>query len=105
MTALFEGLTHWHWLGLGFVLLAIEVMGSMGFLLWTGIAALEVGILLLIWPFGSPLAWNHALRVTVDGEGLCDVDGLDARASRYRCTAAITLEPLSNDIAVNGSFS
>ena len=25
MTALFEGLTHWHWLGLGFVLLAIEV--------------------------------------------------------------------------------
>ncbi|WP_448677678.1 hypothetical protein [Delftia acidovorans] len=60
---------------------------------------------LLIWPFGSPLAWNHALRVTVDGEGLCDVDGLDARASRYRCTAAITLEPLSNDIAINGSFS
>src|SRR5260370_25178091 len=39
---------------------------------------------LLSWPFGSPLAWNHALRVTVDGEGLCDVDGLDARASRYR---------------------
>ncbi len=27
------------------------------------------------------------------------------RASRYRCTAAITLEPLSNDIAINGSFS
>ena len=52
MTALFEGLTHWHWLGLGFVLLAIEVLGSVGFLLWTGIAALEVGILLLIWPFG-----------------------------------------------------
>ena len=23
----------------------------------------------------------------------------------YRCTAAITLEPLSNDIAINGSFS
>ena len=52
MTALFEGLTHWHWLGLGFVLLAIEVMGSVGFLLWTGIAALEVGLLLLVWPFG-----------------------------------------------------
>lgn len=52
MTALFEGLTHWHWLGLGFVLLAIEVLGSVGFLLWTGIAALEVGLLLLVWPFG-----------------------------------------------------
>ena len=40
MTALLEGLTHWHWLGLGFVLLAIEVLGSVGFLLWTGIAEL-----------------------------------------------------------------
>ncbi len=50
MTALFEGLTHWHWLGLGFALLAIEVLGSVGFLLWTGIAALEVGLLLLVWP-------------------------------------------------------
>ncbi|MFQ1879873.1 NfeD family protein [Aeromonas veronii] len=52
MITLFEGLTHWHWLGLGFVLLAIEVLGSVGFLLWTGIAALEVGLLLLVWPFG-----------------------------------------------------
>ncbi|MFM1681832.1 NfeD family protein [Aeromonas salmonicida] len=52
MTALLEGLTHWHWLGLGFILLAIEVLGSVGFLLWTGIAALEVGLLLLLWPFG-----------------------------------------------------
>ena len=52
MTARLEGLTHWHWLGLGFILLAIEVLGSVGFLLWTGIAALEVGLLLLIWPFG-----------------------------------------------------
>jgi len=52
MITLFEGLSHWHWLGLGFMLLAIEVLGSVGFLLWTGLAALEVGILLLIWPFG-----------------------------------------------------
>ena len=51
MTALFEGLTHWHWLGLGFVLLAIEVLGSVGFLLWTGIAALEVGLILLLFVF------------------------------------------------------
>ncbi len=34
------------------MLLAIEVLGSVGFLLWTGIAALEVGLLLLVWPFG-----------------------------------------------------
>ena len=52
MTDLLEGLTHWHWLGLGFALLAIEVLGSVGFLLWTGIAAIEVGVLLLLWPFG-----------------------------------------------------
>lgn len=61
---------------------------------------------LLIWPFGSqsPLAWNHALRVTVDDEGLCDVDGIDARGSQYRCMATITLEP-RNGIAVNDGFS
>lgn len=57
MIALLEGLTYWHWLGLGFALLAIEVMGAAGFLLWTGIAALEVGILLLIWPFGWEMQW------------------------------------------------
>lgn len=60
---------------------------------------------LLVWPFGSPLAWNHALRVTVDDKGLCDAQGIDARGSRYRCTATITLEPLSNDLANNDRFS
>ncbi|WP_024798813.1 NfeD family protein, partial [Salmonella enterica] len=29
-----------------------SLVGSVGFLLWTGIAALEVGLLLLVWPFG-----------------------------------------------------
>ncbi|MGL5225038.1 MAG: NfeD family protein [Aeromonas sp.] len=52
MMSVFEGLTYWHWLGLGLILLAIEVLGTVGFLLWTGIAALEVGLLLLVWPFG-----------------------------------------------------
>ncbi|MBM9538927.1 NnrS family protein, partial [Desulfobulbus alkaliphilus] len=60
MTALFEGLTHWHWLGLGFVLLAIEVLGSVGFLLWTGIAALEVGLILLLWLL-LPGSWANSL--------------------------------------------
>ncbi|MGL5660892.1 MAG: NfeD family protein, partial [Aeromonas sp.] len=52
MISLLEGLTYWHWLGLGLILLACEVLGSLGFLLWTGIAALEVGLLLLVWSFG-----------------------------------------------------
>ena len=29
MTALLEGLTHWHWLGLGFILLAALLPKSM----------------------------------------------------------------------------
>lgn len=50
-------LSHWHWLGLGFALLAIEVLGSVGLFLWTGIAALEVGLLLLVVPFGWQGQW------------------------------------------------
>lgn len=60
---------------------------------------------LLIWPFGSPLAWSHALRVTVDDDGRCDAQGIDAHASRYRCMATITLEPPSHDMANNDGFS
>ncbi len=62
---------------------------------------------LLIWPFGSksPLTRNHALRMTVDGEGLCGVDGIDARRGRYRCIGAITVAQSDNHSAGNGGLS
>jgi membrane protein implicated in regulation of membrane protease activity len=50
-------ITSWHWLGLGGVLLIIELFSGAGLLLWAGIAALEVGILLLLYPFGWQEQW------------------------------------------------
>jgi len=45
-----NGLTAWHWLALGAVLLAIEVASTTFYLLWPGIAALLVGVLQLLFP-------------------------------------------------------
>lgn len=45
---------HWFWLSLGGVLLAAEMLGASGYLLWSGIAAILVG--LLVWVF--PLGWD-----------------------------------------------
>jgi len=43
----------WDWLGLGTVLLILEVFGAGGYLLWIGVAAAAVGILTYIIPVMS----------------------------------------------------
>ncbi|AJR00193.1 Putative activity regulator of membrane protease YbbK [Enterobacteriaceae bacterium bta3-1] len=43
---------HGFWLSLGGVLLAAELLGAGGYLLWSGISALIVGLLTWIFPFG-----------------------------------------------------
>jgi membrane protein implicated in regulation of membrane protease activity len=40
-----HGLSAWHWLALGAVLLAVEIASTTFYLLWPGIAALLVGLL------------------------------------------------------------
>ncbi|HSV29009.1 MAG TPA: NfeD family protein [Candidatus Omnitrophota bacterium] len=53
----------WHWLILGFVLIALEVLMPGTFLLWPGIAALLTGILAYMAP---GLGWEgHALAFAV----------------------------------------
>lgn len=42
--------TPWHWLGIGVLLLIIEIFVSGGFLLWIGISALLVSVLSWIYP-------------------------------------------------------
>lgn len=43
---------HGFWLSLGGVLLAAELLGAGGYLLWCGISALLVGLLTWVLPFG-----------------------------------------------------
>lgn len=48
-----QNLSFWDWLGLGTVLLILEVFGAGGYLLWIGVAAAAVGILTYIVPMMS----------------------------------------------------
>lgn len=57
MLALLDSLNHWHWLGLGLLLLVLEVTGAVGFLLWTGIAALSVGLLMVFIALSWQAQW------------------------------------------------
>jgi membrane protein implicated in regulation of membrane protease activity len=45
-----QTLSFWDWLGLGTVLLILEVFGAGGYLLWMGVAAAAVGILTFAMP-------------------------------------------------------
>ncbi len=49
-------ITHWHWWVLALVLFGAEVMVSGFFLLWIGVSAALVGVLLLLVP---SLAWQY----------------------------------------------
>lgn len=60
MTGFFETLAYWHWFVLGVLLAAIEVMAPGTFLLWLGIAAGVVGVVVLISP-EMPWEWQLAL--------------------------------------------
>jgi hypothetical protein len=46
-----QNLSFWDWLGLGTVLLILEVFGAGGYLLWIGVAAAAVGILTFVFPY------------------------------------------------------
>jgi membrane protein implicated in regulation of membrane protease activity len=48
---LFSSLNHWHWLTIGVILLILELTTGGGFLLWIGISALTVGLLIVVMPF------------------------------------------------------
>lgn len=50
---------HIFWLSLGGVLLAAEMLGGNGYLLWSGVAAIVTGLLVWLLPFGW--AWQGAV--------------------------------------------
>jgi membrane protein implicated in regulation of membrane protease activity len=51
MIDIFNHLTQWHWLGLGLILLILELLfASGGFLLWLGLAAVVTALVTWIFP-------------------------------------------------------
>lgn len=54
---LLESVNYWHWLALGLALLACELLGTAGYLLWLGLSAMVVGALLTVIPMSWQLQW------------------------------------------------
>jgi membrane protein implicated in regulation of membrane protease activity len=50
MLALIAANSHWFWLSLGGLLLAAEMLGASGYLLWSGVASLVVGAIVWLLP-------------------------------------------------------
>lgn len=48
---------YWHWLALGLILLAVELLGAAGYFLWLGLSALLVGVIMVLIPIGWQLQW------------------------------------------------
>lgn len=46
---------HWFWLTLGGLLLAAEMLGTSGYLLWSGLAAVIVGLI----EWFVPVSWTR----------------------------------------------
>ncbi|WP_064608067.1 NfeD family protein [Photobacterium sp. J15] len=57
MIELLEQMNFWHWLALGLVLLLLELVGTAGYLLWLGVSALLVGLLMTMIPMSWSLQW------------------------------------------------
>ncbi|MCZ4295824.1 NfeD family protein [Vibrio sinaloensis] len=57
MLELLETVNYWHWLALGLALLACELLGTAGYLLWLGLSAMVVGALLTLIPMSWQLQW------------------------------------------------
>ncbi|GAB4223138.1 MAG: NfeD family protein [Gammaproteobacteria bacterium] len=58
MNDLLTHLNHWHWFGGALFFLILEIISGSGFLLWSGIAAACVGLLMLAVPALTwPMQW------------------------------------------------
>ncbi len=58
MINLLESLNAWHWVSFGFLLLVGELLGVGGYLLWIGLGACGVGLLLWVGDIGWAWQWT-----------------------------------------------
>ncbi|XKM14121.1 NfeD family protein [Orbaceae bacterium ac157xtp] len=56
---------HWIFIALGGVLLIIELLGTSGYSLWSGVSALIVGVIALVLPFSWSFLWILFAILTV----------------------------------------
>ncbi len=99
---------HWFWLSLGGLLLAAELLGTAGYLLWSGISAVLIGLLVWLLPLGWEWQWVCFSVLTVLMAVLwwywlqkChhpkrDVDTLNERNQQLIGSRATLTEPLVN---------
>lgn len=88
--------TQWHWLGLALIFIVLEVLGGGGFLLWTGISAAIVSLIVwlipaLSWPYqfllfaifsvlSAYLWWRHLKKSPLTSD---KKQQLNQRAQQY----------------------
>ena len=100
--------TFWHWFGVALILLVAEMLGAAGFLLWTGISAAIIGLLLLVFPnipttwqlvifslvtIGVLYVWWRKLQKRIDTS---DQPLLNQRSAQYIGRQTVLVEPLTN---------
>jgi membrane protein implicated in regulation of membrane protease activity len=60
LVSFLSGMTYWHWMALGSVLLIVEIVTPTFYFLWFGIAAVLVGLLKLMMP---DLTWQACITI------------------------------------------
>ena len=98
--------TFWHWFGVALVLLSAEMLGAAGFLLWTGMSAALIGVLLFIFPnidtswqlvifsfvtIAVLYVWWRHLQQRIDTS---DQPLLNQRSAQYVGRQTVLVEPL-----------
>lgn len=102
-------ITYWHWWALGGLLIIVEAFAPGFMLLWLGVAAVGVGMVLLLWPpvdlsvqlllfaclsIGSIFAWRR-YRVQAP-RAVSDQPFLNRRAAQYVGRHAMLVDPIVN---------
>ena len=107
--SMLEHLNMWYWFGFGAVLVILEMLlGVNFFLLWTGISAASIGLVMLVYPqipweyqfvifsmasIGCIVFWNLHLKHT---HKISDEPRLNRRSEQYVGRVVTLLDPIVN---------